>query len=147
MEEQEFRVTVRAKQALGHNLLAQQPGLPLSLPPLSQWATIHNPWDRTFCYSLLEGTASTRPPVQQVQQVTGTVTVGTMGTATVETIMVTVTKENSGEKIEVLFRVKLIPLGMIAACNHKFSAYFTILVTMKIEDQMKHHYSETGTNI
>ena len=96
---------------------------------------------------LQEGTASTRRPVQQVQQVTGTVTVGTMGTATVETIMVTVTKENSGEKIEVLFRVKLIPLGMIAACNHKFLAYFTILVTMKIEDQMKHHYSETATNI
>jgi len=70
-----------------------------------------------------------------------------MGTATVETIMVTVTKENSGEKIEVPFRVKLIPLGMIATCNHKISAYFTFLVTMKIEDQMKHHYSETGTNI
>lgn len=35
---------------------------------------------------------------------------------------------------------------MIAACNHKFSAYFTILVTMKIEDQTEHHISETGTN-
>jgi len=147
MEEQQFRVTVRAKQALGHSLPAQQHGRPPLLPPLSQWATIHNPWDRTFCYNLPEATASTRRPVQQaLVLLTGTVTVATMVTATMATIMVTVTRANSGEKNEVLFRVKLIPSAMIAACNHKFSAYFTILVTMKIEDQTEHHISETGTN-
>ena len=48
-----------------------------------------------------EATASTRRPVQQVLVVllTGTVTVATMVTATVATIMVTVTKANSGEKL------------------------------------------------
>ena len=50
---------------------------------------------------LQEGTASTRRPVQQVLVVllTDTVTVATMVTATVATIMVTVTKANSGEKL------------------------------------------------
>lgn len=104
MEGQEFRVTVPAKPALGHNLPAeaQQLGLQLPQPPLSQWATIHNQWDRTFSYSHLEATTSTRLPVQQVLLVTGTVTAveTIMVTAMVAvTIMVTATKANSGEKL------------------------------------------------
>ena len=46
-----IRISVPVKQALGLSLL-----VPVRLPGpqllRSQWATIHNPWDRTFCYSL-----------------------------------------------------------------------------------------------
>jgi len=85
MEGQEFRVTAPAKQTLGHRLPvpAQQPGPPL---PPSQWATIHNLWDRTFCYSLPEVIVSTRRPAPQV--VAAVTVVLVTGTVTVEETMV-----------------------------------------------------------
>lgn len=110
MEGQEFRVTVPAKQALGLNPLVQ---VRLPGPQLlrSQWATIHNPWARICCYSLLEATASTRHPALQVLVVVMVVLV--MGTVMEVTGMATVTRANNGD-IEVLLHEKKL-FAMIAA--------------------------------